>query len=190
MMGEEHYRCFGELLGSIRTGQTAFEKLYGQPVFPYLAAHPEQAANFDQAMVGIHARETDAILDAYDFSGIRVLADIGGGNGSLLCAILGRYPALAGLLFDQASVVQRTLPGIQAAGVARRCQTVAGDFFQEVPSGADAYLLRSIIHDWDDEKALLILRNTRRAMRPSTGSCSPRTSSRRATSRSSASCWT
>ena len=107
MMGEEQYRCWGDLLDSVRTGQTAFERLYGQPIFDYLAEHPEQARVFDAAMTGIHGRETAAMLDAYDFSGIGVLADIGGGNGSTLVGILERHPEMRGILFDLPGVAER-----------------------------------------------------------------------------------
>ena len=104
------------------------------------------------------------MLDAYDFSGIGVLADIGGGNGSTLVGVLGRYPEMRGILFDLPGVVERARAEIEAAGLADRCEVVGGSFFEAVPGGADAYLLRHIIHDWDDEKAAAILRNVRRAM--------------------------
>jgi hypothetical protein len=162
--GEEHYQAWGELLYSVRTGQTAFDKLYGLPIFDYLSKHPEQAKLFDETMVGVHGRETGAMLDAYDFSGIRVLADIGGGNGSLLTGVLGKHPALRGILFDLPGVTGRARSNIAAAGLEERCQVIGGSFFESVPTGADAYLLRHIIHDWDDERSALILRNVHRAM--------------------------
>ena len=164
MMGEEQYRCWGDLLESIRTGQTAFERLYGQPIFDYFAGHPEQARIFDAAMTGIHGPETQAMLDAYDFTGVGVLADIGGGNGSTLVGILERHPEMRGILFDLPGVVERAGAGIEAAGLQGRCEVVGGSFFEAVPGGADAYLLRHIIHDWDDERATAILRTVRRAM--------------------------
>jgi hypothetical protein len=164
MMGEEQYRCWGDLLESIRTGQTAFERLYGQPIFDYFAGHPEQARIFDAAMTGIHGPETQAMLDAYDFSGIGVLADIGGGNGSTLVGILERHPEMRGILFDLPGVTEGAGAGIRAAGLQGRCEVVGGSFFEAVPGGADAYLLRHIIHDWDDERATAILRTVRRAM--------------------------
>ena len=133
-------------------------------MFPYLQENPEQAANFDQAMLNVHGQETQAMLRAYDFSGIRTLADIGGGNGSLLCATLSRYSELKGLLYDMPSVIERASRSIESAGLGGRCQIVGGDFFRAIVGGADAYLLRHIIHDWDDEKASLILRNVRQAM--------------------------
>lgn len=115
-------------------------------------------------MTGIHGRETGAILDAYDFSGIEVLADIGGGNGSKITAILQRYPSMKGILFDLPHVVERARERIEAAGLRDRCQLVGGNFFVSVPAGADTYLMRHIIHDWDDEKSHSILRNCHGAM--------------------------
>lgn len=165
MYGSEHYQTWGELLYSIRTGRPAFDKLYGVPVFQYLAQHAEQAGIFDEAMVSIHGRETAGMLDAYDFSGVGVLADIGGGNGSLLIAVLRRFPAMRGILYDLPGVIARARPKIEAAGLADRCRLIEGNFFESVPGGADAYLMRHIIHDWDDEKAVYILRNTHQAMK-------------------------
>ena len=134
------------------------------PVFDFLSRHPEQAKVFDAAMVGVHGRETAALIEAYDLTGITVLADIGGGNGSLLTGVLRHYPALRGLLYDLPSVAERAQANVQAAGLADRCQVIGGSFFESVPSGADAYLMRHIIHDWDDAKAVTILRNVHRAI--------------------------
>jgi hypothetical protein len=167
MMGEEHYRCWAELLSCIQTGQTAFEKLYGQPIFPYLAAHPRQARIFDEAMVGVHGSETEAMLNAYDFAGIGTLVDVGGGNGSVLVATLQRHPTLRGILFDRPDVIERARSNVQAAGLEGRCSLVGGDFFETMPSAGDAYLMRHIIHDWNDEQCRTILRNCRKAVPPS-----------------------
>ncbi len=164
MMGEEHYRCWGELLYSIRTGRTAFEKLYGQPIFTWLAGQPQAAQIFDAAMVGVHGAESAAMLDAYDFAGFGTLVDVGGGNGSLLTTALNRHPRLRGVLFDRPDVIERARPLLEQAGLADRCTAVGGDFFQSVPSGGDAYLMRHIIHDWDDDRSLAILKNVRRVM--------------------------
>lgn len=164
MMGEEHYRAWGELLYSVQTGKPSFEKICGMPIFDFLSKNPEQAKVFDQAMVGIHGRETAAVVEAYDLSGVRALADIGGGNGSVLGGVLRKYPKMQGILFDLPHVAERAKLNIEAAGLADRCQVVGGSFFESVPSGADAYLLRHIIHDWDDEKSLTILRSIQRAM--------------------------
>ncbi len=165
MIGEDHYRAWAELLDSVRTGANAFEKVFDKPLFDYLSAHPQKAAIFDQAMVGIHGRETAAIVEAYDFSRFTAVADIGGGNGSMLCGILGRHPKLHGTLFDLPGVIGRARRNIESAGLADRVHLVAGDFFEEVPQGADVYLLRHIIHDWDEAKAVRILENVRREMK-------------------------
>ena len=168
MAGDEHFQAWSEIEYSIRTGKKAFDKVFGQPVFEYLADHPDKAKIFDDAMVNIHGREAEYIVDAYDFNGIGLLADIGGGSGTQLATILGRYPQMRGILFDMPHVVERAESSIEGAGVADRCRPVGGDFFQAVPEGADAYIMRHIIHDWDDEKARIILRNCHRAM-PSHG---------------------
>jgi hypothetical protein len=162
--GEFQYRAWGELLHSVQSGRSAFEKVYGKPIFDYFSEHPETGKLFDHAMTGVHGRETDCMLEAYDFTGIRTLADIGGGNGSVIAAILQRYPAMHGLLFDLPAVVERARANTKAAGLEGRCHVVAGDFFEIVPPGADAYLMRHIIHDWEDDKSITILRNCRRAM--------------------------
>jgi hypothetical protein len=164
MIGEEQDRCCDDLFETVRTGATAFGRLYGLPYFAYLSEHPEQAQIFDAAMTGFSSRAMRAVLDAYDLSDVVTLADVGGGLGTNLTAALGRYPAMRGLLFDQPHVVERAGPVLEAAGVAGRCTVEGGDFFQAIPRGADAYLLGHILRDWDDEKAGLILDNLRRAM--------------------------
>jgi hypothetical protein len=164
MMGEEHFRTWADLEYSIRTGKPAFDKVFGKPVFEHIAGDPRSAKIFDEAMVGIHGHETKAMLDAYDFSGITTLADVGGGNGSLLTATLQRYPKLRGLLFDRPHVVERAKPLLQQAGVADRCAIVGGSFFESAPSGADAYLMRHIIHDWNNDQSKTILSNIRKVM--------------------------
>lgn len=159
MSGEEHYLGWGELLYSVQTGKTGFEKLYGMGVFDYLSKHEEQAKVFDAAMVSIHGRESEAMASAYDFSQFKTLADIGGGNGSLLTAILKRTPHLRGLLYDLPGVTERAKTSLQSMGVLDRVQVMGGSFFESIPPGADAYMMRHIIHDWDDERSLTILRN-------------------------------
>ena len=166
MNGEEHYRCWGELLYSVQTGQTAFEKLYGQPIFQHLAAHPRQARIFDEGMVGVHGAETKAMLDAYDFSRFGTLVDIGGGNGSLLVTTLERHPSLRGILYDRPDVIERARSNVKTAGLENRCTLTGGNFFESVPPGGDAYLMRHIIHDWNDEQSRTILRNCRKVLPP------------------------
>jgi hypothetical protein len=166
MSGEEHYRAYAELLHCVRTGETAFDKVFGQPVFAYLASHPEAAQVFDDAMTAVHGAETAAMLDAYDFQGAGTLVDVGGGNGSLLIETLKRHPNLRGVLFDRPDVIERASPGLPAAGLGPRCAAVSGDFFVAVPPGGDAYVLRHIIHDWDDERSRIILKNCRAVLPP------------------------
>jgi hypothetical protein len=166
MMGEEHYHVWGDLFFAVETGENAFERIYGMPVFEFLSENPEKGRIFDAAMTSIHGRETLPLLEAYDFAGVELLADIGGGNGSVLSAVLKRYPDMRGILFDLPPVIERARANVEAAGLSGRCRFATGDFFQEVPAGADAYLLRHIIHDWDDEKAARILRSVHTAMKP------------------------
>jgi len=164
MSGDEQFQSWSEIVYSIQTGQTAFDKVFEKPIFDYLSEKPEKARIFDAAMTGIHGRETGDVLNAYDFSGIEVLADIGGGNGSNITSILQQYPMMKGILFDLPHVVERARERVEAAGVSDRCQLIGGNFFETVPESADACLMRHIIHDWDDEKSLAILRNCHAAM--------------------------
>ncbi len=164
MGGEEHYQAWGQLLYSVQTGKTGFGKLFGMPVFDYLSQNLEQAKVFDAAMVGVHGRETSAMTDAYDFSDIGVLADVGGGNGSLLTTVLQKHPAMKGILYDLPGVTERAKANLQAARVADRCTVIGGSFFDSVPSGADAYLMRHIIHDWNDEQSIAILQNVKKVI--------------------------
>ena len=164
MMGDDPYQAWGNLADSIQTGENAYQKVIGKPIFDHLAENPEKARIFDEAMTCIHGRESTAFLDAYDFAGIEVVADIGGGNGTQITAILQKHPEMKGILFDLSHVVERARSTLEAAGLGDRCQLATGDFFQSVPSGADAYVMRHIIHDWDDEQSLTILKNCHAAM--------------------------
>jgi hypothetical protein len=166
MMGEEHYRAYGELMYSVRTGKPCFEHVYGTPVFDYLAKHPEAAATFDAAMTGIHGRETAAMIDAYDFSQFGTVIDIGGGNGTVLRTVLEKHPTLRGVLYDLPHVIERARPGMAASPAGPRAELVSGSFFESVPEGGDAYMMRHIIHDWNDEQCRTILGLCRRAMKP------------------------
>jgi hypothetical protein len=166
MMGEEHYQAWGELLNCVRTGQGGFSKVYQQRPFEYLAQHPEQAAVFDAAMTSVHGRETGPMIAAYDFSQAKVVADIGGGNGSVIAEVLHTNPHVRGVLYDLGHVIERAKVNLANAGLAERCKCLAGDFFKEIPSGADVYIFRHIIHDWLDDEVVTILSNCRRAMKP------------------------
>jgi hypothetical protein len=159
----EHW---GSLLHSVKTGEPAPIKLRGTTFFEYLDTNPELAAVFNDAMTSMSAMSTDPVLAVFDFSGFRRIVDVGGGHGSLLAAVLQSAPDAHGVLFDLPSVVEEAPPVLDAAGVGDRCTVSAGSFIDAVPEGGDAYLLKTIIHDWDEETALLILRNVRAAMGP------------------------
>ena len=153
---------------SVATGEPAFERVFGMPTFDYMAAHPDKAKIFDEAMVSISGMMNTAIAEAYDFSSFGTMVDVAGGYGSTLCTILKANPALRGTLFDMPHVIDGARQYITEQGVADRCTSVAGDFLQAVPEGADAYFMKHIIHDWDDERCIKILRNCHQAM-PSNG---------------------
>jgi hypothetical protein len=146
------------------TGQPGFNKVFGQPIFEYVGTHPDLGPILDAGMTAIHGHETTAMLEAYDFSTISVLADIGGGNGSLLGSVLQRYPKLKGILFDLGHVVGRARNSLEGYGVSDRCTLIEGSFFESVPTGADAYLFRHIIHDWTDEQSIQILGHCRKVI--------------------------
>jgi hypothetical protein len=164
MYAEEQYRAWGDILHSVQTGETAFERQFGTSYFAYLAQHPEADRVFNEAMTGWTTQLVGAVVDAYDFSPFKTVVDVGGSYGTLLAAILRSHPVARGILFDQPHVVAAAGEQLAAAGVAERCTTVGGDFFVEVPSGGDAYVLAQILHDWDDERSVAILRQCRRAM--------------------------
>lgn len=155
---------WGDLAQTVTTGEQAFLRVFGLDNWPYRAAHPEANAIFNDAMTSNARRDIAAILAAYDFAPFPTVVDVGGGQGALLAGILQAHPALRGILFDRPHVVEQAAPILEAAGVAGRCAVVGGDFFREVPPGGDAYLLRRIIHDWDDADTVAILRVCRRAV--------------------------
>ena len=146
------------------TGESGFQGVFQQPLFDYVGANPELAPIFDAAMTAFHGHETGAMLDAYDFDSIGVLADIGGGNGSLIGAVLQRYPQMKGILYDLGHVIGRASESLDGLGLSERCTVVEGNFFESVPAGADAYLFRHIIHDWTDEQSIQILKNCRKVI--------------------------
>jgi SAM-dependent methyltransferase len=164
--GEDAYRSWADLLYSVRTGAPAFDHVFGAPHFDYLAQHPASSAIFNQVMSGNVARSAAATVAAYGFPTSGVVVDAGGGHGALIAAILRAHPALRGVLFDMPHVVAGALPALEAAGVADRCERVGGDFFTPPLPAGDLYTLRQIIHDWDDERAVAILRNCAQALAP------------------------
>jgi hypothetical protein len=163
MINGEAYLAFEQLLYSVRSGKPAFDKVFGSPRFDWLSEHPEQAALFQRAMVALSQGDNEAVAEAYDFGPFTRIVDLGGGHGQLLSAILARNPHLSGTLFDLPSGVAAAQRG--AGGPLPRTEFVAGDFFQSVPDG-DLYMIKKVIHDWDDERATAILRNCRKVMWP------------------------
>ena len=164
-IGQQYlWTSWGHLLYSVRTGEPAFPKLHGTTAWEYRQAHPEEDAIFNAAMTALSAGAAEAIVQSYDFSGMGVLVDVGGGEGVLLAAILAANPELRGILFDQPHVLTGARDLLERAGVADRCEVVSGNFFEVVPSGANAYLLKSVVHDWDDTATVKILRACRIAI--------------------------
>ncbi|HKN46758.1 MAG TPA: methyltransferase [Candidatus Polarisedimenticolia bacterium] len=162
---ESVWRSWGDLLHSVRTGETALEHVFGMGTFEYCARNPEFAAIFNEAMTEATRWAAPSVLAVYDFSRFRTIVDVGGGNGTLVGAILAANPGLRGIVFDLPSGVEGARCHLEAAGLGGRCEIVAGDFFvAPLPSGADAYVVKSVIHDWDDERSRAILTNCRRAM--------------------------
>ena len=153
------FPTFNGLHHSVMTGEPGFNDAFGQPLFDYIGTNPEMGPIFDAAMTSIHGYETQAMIDAYDFGGIEVLADIGGGIGSLIGAVLQNYPDLKGILFDLGHVVGRAEEFFKSIDLGEHCSVIEGNFFESIPSGADAYLFRHIIHDWTDEQCIQILKH-------------------------------
>jgi hypothetical protein len=158
------WNAWGRLLHTVRTGETAFDAAHGTGLFAFLDRDPEAAAIFHGNMTSMTQQDLQEIVTTYDFSGPGLLVDVGGGHGALVCALLGSGKRTRAMLFDQPAVVAGARARLEADGVADRCELVAGSFFESVPRGGDTYVLKDILHDWDDQRSLAILRNCRRAM--------------------------
>jgi hypothetical protein len=166
--GEDGAQTEGLLLHCVKTGETAYEKLFGKTdaLFDRFQKDPVAAALFNATMTSFSTLHLTGLLDAYDFSGINRLVDVGGGHGRNLAEILKRHPKMRGVLFDMPHAFEGGQQTIAQAGLSDRCEVVSGDFFKSVPSGADGYLISRVIHDWDDEKSIAILKVVRRAIAP------------------------
>lgn len=158
-------RPWGRLVDSVKTGQPAFDLVFGMPVFEYVRKQPESAAIFNEAMASLSRMETQAVVSTYDFAGIRTLVDVGGGQGGLLAAILIANPGMRGILFEMPHALEGARKLLQREEVIDRCEVVGGDFFTGVPERGDAYVMKRILHDWEDVRAIRILQNCRQAMR-------------------------
>ena len=156
--------AWGELFHSVKTGETGFDHFNGADIFTFLERDPAALSLFAQAVGSLSGTEIAAVLAAYDFSRARTIVDVGGGQGALLAAILAANPAVRGVLFDRPATVARARGLLENVGVGDRCEVIDGRFFDAVPKGGDLYVLKSVIHDWDDDQAAAILQNCRRAM--------------------------
>ncbi len=164
-VGDPYYwQAWGALLHSVRTGENAFRHVHGTDPWTLRARDPDRSAAFDRAMTSLSRQVAAAVLVAYDFGRFETVVDVGGGNGAFLAAILAKHAAMRGVLFDQPHVVSGAGSLLEAAGVADRCEVVGGSFFDAVPRGGDAYVLKAILHDWEDADCVRILRTCRRAM--------------------------
>jgi SAM-dependent methyltransferase len=165
--GPLEWAAWGDLPHTVLTGEPALEHVFGMNSFEYLAQHPDEAASFDDAMAAFTRLVALAAAAAYDFSQFGTIVDVGGGNGALMIGILNANPTLRGIVFDLPRVGERAKLQIAAAGLNGRCEFVGGDFFVDaLPAGRDAYMLKHVIHDWDDARATAILKNCHRAVGP------------------------
>jgi hypothetical protein len=162
---ESHVRAWLGLSHSVRTGRSGFAHVHGRPIWDHVHEEPAFAAAFHGAMTSLSSWAAGAVADAYDFSGLGMLVDVGGGHGELLLAILAKSSGLRGVLFDAPHAVAGARERVAASGLDARCEVVGGDFFERVPAG-DAFLLKQVIHDFGDDDALRILRTVARAARP------------------------
>ncbi len=156
------WRSWGELYGAVMTGRPAFEQAFGEPFFSYLGRNQQDGQLFNAAMTS-DGRAVPEILEAYDFSGLKRIVDVGGGEGSLMTSLLAQHPQATGIVYDLPSVIADA-PRIEDPDIAHRCEFVGGDMFESVPSGGDAYILKRIVHDWSDDEAIQIMRNCRQAI--------------------------
>ena len=163
-LGGEHYRAWGDLMHSVRTGEIAFNHAFETDVWTYRATHPDSARVFDEAMSNLRSMPADAGVLRYPFAPGTKVVDVGGGDGTLAIGVLQANPSMTGVIFDLPHVAEKAGRNIVAAGLADRCEAVEGDALTGVPAGGDFYILSRVIHDWDDVQAAVILRNCRRAM--------------------------
>ena len=167
MISDEGYRVWGDLMYTLKTGEPAFEHVYGVNRWQKMAGDPEEAALFNAGMVETTTRVARDFIKHYDFAEVHTAVDVAGGNGALLAAILTAHPSMKGVLFDVAAGLAGARERMSAAGLDGRVTYVEGSFFESIPRSGDLYLLKSIVHDWDDERAAAILATCRRAMSPS-----------------------
>jgi len=159
----EHYKAFGNLTYGVKTGKVPFDDAYGIPVWEYYKQNPEAGANLAKAMAGMSGAVLKAIIDVYDFKPHKKITDIGGGNGALLFAVLDTAPDSVGIVFDQPYIVEQTV-NLIPPDMKHRCMVMGGSFFEELPADQDLYMTKWVIHDWNDEESIRILKNIYKAM--------------------------
>jgi hypothetical protein len=165
IVGELWWRAWGDLLHSVRTGKAAFEHAYGMPLYDYLAQHAHAAHLFSAVMTETTRFDADAIMSAYDFSDMKTIVDVGGAHGTLVATVLKAHPQARGILFDLPTALHGARERLDEQGVGTRCDVIPGNFFELIPRGGDVYIFKSVFTDWDDEHALVILKNCHRAIR-------------------------
>lgn len=161
-----HWATWGRFPDAVRTGRKMSREALGEDAWDYYASHPEDGKQFSRAMADISAMALQPVLAGFDFTGASTIVDVGGAHGALLAGVLAEYPNAKGVLVDLPHIVASAKDVLAAQGLASRVTTVPGDFFKEIPSGGDVYLLKHILHDWDDAHCVTILKNIRRAMKP------------------------
>lgn len=161
-----HWRCWEKSVDAVRTGLPRPKPVFGVPAFDYYAEHKDEGEQFGRAMANVSGFASKAVLDSYDFGGLKTIMDVGGGNGSMVRTILGKYPQVRGIVADLPYIEAQAREAIEADGLAGRCRFEPTDFFKAVPAGADGHLLKFILHDWNDEECVRILRNCRAAIAP------------------------
>ncbi len=162
---EPGWQSWGQLHYSVMTGKPALNHVLGMDIWEYRSRNPEAARTFNHSMTELTNQSVATVVAAYNFSGISKIVDVGGGHGALVAAILKAYPEMRSILFDLPTVIEGSRGAMEAAGVAPRCELVGGDFFESVPPGGDLYIFQRVIHDWEDDRAVAILKNCRHAMK-------------------------
>jgi hypothetical protein len=164
VLGNEHYQAWGDLAHSVKTGESAFRHIFGANTYEYVSQHPEHAEIFNEAMANLTGFYNAAVRDCYSFSGIGKVVDVGGGDGSLVIALLQANPGMKGIVFDLPQVAERAKQRIREAALEERCEVVSGDQFVSVPSGGDIYILSRCVNSFNDARVIQLLKNCRAAM--------------------------
>jgi len=164
--GEVHYALWTDVLATVRTGESASQRLFGMSFYDYLASHPAVAALFDRTMASTVRYRHQPVVDAYDFGQFRMIVDVGGGNGALMVEIMAAYPQPTGIVFDVPRLAEGARKAIDAAGLTARCRFISGNALEAVPAGGDAYILSNLVLNWEDDEAIVALQNCHKGIAP------------------------